>query len=83
MRRLWAGLAAAAALTGSGATTGCDRCKERTENVEVFDSDPNRTLSLAALKRHRDNGWDCGKTEPIRNAFGGEIGTRCRCTICD
>jgi len=76
-------LLSGAALTGS--VQGCKNplgCDNRTMVQEVnyglyYDVD-TMLLNLA-----RSQGWACRDDGSIRNAFGGVIGTRYVCTICD
>ena len=58
-------------------------CTQRTRIVEITSSLASLViLHYAQVNRYRQEGWDCS-SESIRNAFGGWIGTKYTCTICD
>lgn len=85
MKGIW--LVALTVLMGCDSIVGCD---EQERVVELVSWAPgNRLDSLrfeldrSFLRQYENTGWDCGRTEPIRNAFGSEIGTRYNCTKCE
>lgn len=65
-------------MSGCG-ITGCD---ETTQVVEIVESDVLVDSWRARLADLRERGFECA-SEPIRNAFGNQIGTRYTCTGCD
>lgn len=77
-------------LVGPGCDSILGGCDEQERIVELVGWVPgNRLDSLgyelnrSFLRLYETSGWDCGRTEPVRNAFGTQIGTRYTCTKCE
>lgn len=65
--------------TGCSDPTGCDI---QTKTIElVWGDDLVNGMKELQLEWAREDGYDC-ESEPLRNAFGREIGERWICTRC-
>lgn len=58
------------------------KCTERTETIEVEWGSLMEDVQEQLVEVFRAEGWTC-RSQPLRNAFGTQIGLVYTCTICD